>query len=101
MKRCIFCGEVLNDDLTCPNVAQHFKPMCVNCTYCTKKDGNNLECSNETNITNMINKIKEQNHALCNITTLELSIPLKDPTKKCGNYNINVDGIITELEKYN
>lgn len=97
MKKCIFCGEVLNENLTCPNAERHFKPMCLNCEFCSEHSEGGYQCTNETIISRKIEKIKLANQD-CEIKALEVILPLKDETKKCPNYKLDVENI-TEYYK--
>lgn len=88
MEKCIFCGETLNGNKLCPNIEQHFKPMCLNCQFCYGKD--KLVCLNEDNRQEAIKKLMNANDTGYEITNITLSpLPLKDATKKCKHYNFN------------
>lgn len=88
MEKCIFCGETLNGNKLCPNIEQHFKPMCLNCQFCDYKQ--NLLCLNDDNKKDAIEKLKSINDIGYEIKDIILSpLPLKDPTKKCKRYKFN------------
>lgn len=96
MKRCMFCGELLVDGV-CPNMAQHFKPMCYNCQYVSTTDDDCL-CLNEENKKDAADKIIQSYEGGYKITNIELSpIPLKDPSKKCKRHELNIDTIVQQL----
>lgn len=99
MSRCVFCGENLTDQGQCPNIAQHFKPMCLNCEFCQENEENHL-CLNEENKNDAIQKIMTSYEGGYKITNIELSpIPLKDATKKCKRYLLSTQKIINQLSK--
>ena len=99
MKICTFCGETLDNDGVCPNINQHFKPMCLNCISC-KDNGDNFICLNEENRIDAENKIKSTVGCGYEITSLTLSpLPLKNPTKNCKRYKINGTILIEQLSK--
>ena len=97
MNRCIFCGETLTEQGVCPNMAQHYKPMCINCIHCSV-DGENCICTNEDNKADAVQKIMSSYEGGYKITNIELSpIPLKDPTKKCKRHSLASDLILNHL----
>ena len=96
---CKFCGEPLNEEGLCPN-GHVFKKMCLNCTSCGKNEDGELVCKNATNLKSAYDKImaavKDAAQAYA-VKNLEISpLPLKKPTSKCGNWELN-DEIVTEL----
>ena len=97
MKKCVLCGEELNELGLCPNASQHFKPMCLNCTYCDY----NVErciCNNDENKQDAVNKIKASFDGGYEIKDITLEpLPLKDPTKKCKRHLINTELVIANL----
>lgn len=98
MNRCIFCGEPLNETGVCPNAAQHFKPMCLNCVNCSQSE-DGLICTNNENKNDAAQKIMQSYEGGYKITNIELSpIPLKDPTKKCKRHTLNTDALMRCLE---
>ena len=97
MNRCVFCGETLNEIGVCPNMAQHFKPMCLNCTYC-QNNLDNCTCQNEDNKKDAEEQIRKSYDGAYEITTLTLSpLPLKDPSKKCKRYTFDADRLIRQI----
>ena len=99
MSRCLFCGELLNEEGKCPNAAQHFKPMCVNCNFVGDEDGN-LLCCNDENKNDAAQKIMSSYEGGYQITGLTLKpLPLKDPTKKCKRYKMNFEKVSDALTK--
>lgn len=100
MKRCIFCGELLNDAGVCPNAVQHFKPMCLNCQY-NKLDTTGYICENEENKNDTVKKIIASFEGSYEITNIELRpIALKDPTKKCKRYTFNSNTMLNGIADY-
>jgi hypothetical protein len=99
MNRCVFCGEILNEQGICPNAAQHFKPMCLNCIYCScHEDG--CICDNDENRNDAVQKLIQSYEGGYKITSVELApIPLKDPTKKCKRYELDCLEIIEQMSK--
>lgn len=99
MSRCVFCGEILNEQGVCPNAAQHFKPMCLNCGYChPDENGETLICVNEENKNDATQKIMQSYEGGYKITSIELSpLPLKDPTKKCKRHSLNPTILLANL----
>lgn len=104
MNRCIFCGELLNEEGKCPNAAQHLKPMCINCMHMgvDNIDGSDVcVCCNEDNKNDAIQKIMSSYEGGYQITGITLKpLPLKDPTKKCKRYSLNqpvVEAALTGL----
>lgn len=100
MARCLFCGEILNEQGVCPNAAQHFKPMCLSCGYChPSENGESLICFNEDNKNETAQKIMQSYEGGYKITGIELSpLPLKDPTKKCKRYSLDPTRLIEEIK---
>ena len=99
MERCIFCGEILNEHGKCPNAAQHLKPMCLNCCHVGFEDDACL-CCNEDNKNDAIQKIMSSYEGGYQITGLTLKpLPLKDPTKKCKRYELNIAAVADAFSK--
>ena len=97
MNRCVFCGEPLSENGICPNAAQHFKPMCLNCLHCSNGE-EGLICVNDENKNDAAQKIMQSYEGGYKITNIELSpIPLKDPTKKCKRHSIDMDVLMQRL----
>lgn len=82
---CPLCGTEMIDGV-CPKCNTHFKPMCLNCVF--------LEagcCQSPENKIAAIEKIKANMPAGYELSSIELKpLELKDPTKKCKNYSLNV-----------
>ena len=97
---CVLCGSTKVDGI-CPN--QHtFKKMCLNCAFLGPNEEGKPLCLNETNMKNVLDKM----HAALsefggyNVTRLEVEpVPLKNPTKKCGEWALSeeVKEKLTEL----
>lgn len=105
INRCIFCGEQLNEQGLCPNMAQHFKPMCLNCKYCSfhntisEEPDNSCVCLNEDNKTDAIQKIKASFDGGYEIVGIDLApLPLKEPTRKCKRYELHSNAVILSIE---
>jgi hypothetical protein len=97
MNKCILCGEILNENGICPNSAQHFKPMCLNCEYCQYTEQHCL-CMNDENREDAINRIKASFEGGYEVKDVILEpLPLKEPTKKCKRYNPNNTLILNTL----
>lgn len=89
MRKCILCGEELNDNGICPNSNLHFKPMCLNCEFCQENE-EHCVCLNDENREDAINKIKASFEGGYEIKDITLEpLPLKEPTKKCKRYHSN------------
>lgn len=103
MSKCLFCGADLVDGC-CPNIEQHFVKMCLNCTSCdfgvTEDGTEKYFCTNETNMNNQLNKLKDALNGY-EIEEIKLKpLPLKDYTKKCKLWNMHGLRISEELQKY-
>ena len=103
MSKCVFCGTDLVDG-KCPNFNQHLNKMCLNCSSCNCEMGDDgtekYLCVNETNMNNILNKIKESLVGY-EIEDIKLKpLPLKDFTKKCKLWTLNGLKISEELQKY-
>ena len=101
INRCVFCGEPLNEQGVCPNMAQHFKPMCLNCVYCsTNSTDGECICLNEDNKSDAVQKIKASLDCGYEIVGLELApLPLKEPSRKCKRHNLNTDVLVWKIEE--
>ena len=98
MNRCLFCGEVLTEEGKCPNIAQHFKPMCFNCLH-MGIDGEDCVCCNEDNKNDAIQKIMSSFDGGYQITGVSLKpLPLKDPAKKCKRHALNYDAMTVAMK---
>lgn len=99
MNRCIFCGELLNAEGICPNAAQHYKPMCLNCEH-MGIDGEDCVCCNEDNKNDTVQKIISSFEGGYQITGVTLKpLPLKDPTKKCRRYTKDLCSLTDAMAK--
>ena len=99
MSRCMFCGELLNAEGVCPNAAQHFKPMCLNCQHVGFEEENCL-CCNDENKNEAIKRIMDSFEGGYEITGVTLKpLPLKDPTKKCKRHVKNLTALTDALSK--
>lgn len=103
MRRCVLCGEPLNENGLCPNMAQHYKPMCLNCLYCaetlpTENGETKSICTNEQNKADAVEKIKASFEGNYQINDISLSpLPLKDPSKRCPRHNLNCDLVLAQI----
>jgi hypothetical protein len=98
-KRCVFCGEILNEQGICHNISQHFKPMCLNCKFCNQNSDDTLVCLNENNKLDAIEKIKSSFDSGYEIVDINLApLPLKEPARKCKRYELNSDILVGTIE---
>ena len=87
--KCILCGADLVNGV-CPNLAQHIKPMCLNCIYKSNNEKGEDICDNEENKQDAKEKILASVPAGYELSSFELkALPLKDCTKKCKKWAIN------------
>ena len=106
-KFCPLCGEAYVDG-ACPNQAQHFKPMCLNCVDCVYEsaDGNEAyKCNNEENMNKAAESVKNAVSGLGDIgyeVKIDLSpLPLKKPCNKCKRWKPDANKIIAAtLQEY-
>ena len=78
-------------DTTAQDYKSPIKKMCLNCVSCTFADEQYF-CNNENVIETGKKKILEAVPEGFEISVLELKpMQLKNPTKKCGNYGLNVE----------
>ena len=97
--KCVLCGADLVDGV-CPNLAQHVKPMCLNCFYCGGRGTDVLFCNNDDNKQDALEKIKLAVPSGYELTNIELQpLPLKDCTKKCKRwlFSTSVVGDLGEM----
>jgi len=72
------------------------KKMCVNCIFCE----NGTTCTNEDNMNRAREKVLAAVPGGYEITNLELKpLPLKDATKKCGNWSLDKELVNQWIEK--
>lgn len=99
MKKCVLCGEELNENGICPNSNQHFKPMCLNCEFCQEHE-EHCVCLNEENREDAVNKIKASFEGGYEIKEITLEpLPLKEPTKKCKRHSVNQNSVLQAILK--
>lgn len=89
-EKCVLCGSDLVDGV-CPNLAQHIKPMCLNCVSCMPDlESNALYCNNSDNKKDATNKLLQSVPSGYQLANFELQpLPLKDCTKKCKRWEFN------------
>lgn len=78
-------------DITAQDYKSPIKKMCLNCASCKCSD-EQFFCTNEKVIEAGRKKILEAVPEGFEISVLELKpMQLKNPTKKCGNYDLDVE----------
>lgn len=76
----------------------HINKMCLNCKYVIADDC--YRCCNEAVMQKGKEKILASLPEGFEVETLVLKpMNLKNPTKKCGNYEFNIDAIIAAIEE--
>ena len=97
-KFCKICGaEIESVDGKCPNAELHLKKMCFNCVSCSVED-DNCFCKNEDNLKDAVEAVKKNIPSGYELQNIELKpIALKDPTKKCKRWSLNLNTIVQEL----
>ena len=99
--KCILCGEQLNELGICPNISQHFKQMCLNCSYYKNVDNSYCICTNEDNKMDAIDKIRASFDGGYTIVDINLEpLPLREPTRKCKRYAINTEAIVSSFNAF-
>lgn len=95
---CKICGtEKVNG--VCPNAESHLKKMCLNCESCVNETDTAF-CNNPDNLNDAVEKIKQNIPSGYSLENIELKpLPLKDPTKKCKRWKLNVQSVLNEFEK--
>ena len=84
-------------DTTAQDYKRPIKKMCLNCVSCTCND-EQFFCNNEKVIEAGRKKILEAVPEGFEISVLELKpMQLKNPTKKCGNYDLDVELVKGEI----
>ena len=84
-------------DTTAQDYKSPIKKMCLNCVSCAFADEQYF-CNNEKVIETGKKKILEAVPEGFEISILELKpMQLKNPTKKCGNYDLNVELVKEEI----
>lgn len=94
MKYDIFTGEEITEGST----PVHIKKMCLNCKHlvCENED---YRCNNEAVMEKGREKILAALPEGFEIESMVLKpMVLKNPTKKCGNYNFNLEQIVTIIQ---
>lgn len=95
MKYDIFTGDEIKDGEV---VVPHIKKMCLNCSnlVCENED---YRCNNEAVMEKGREKILASLPEGFEVESLVLKpMVLKNPTKKCGNYNCNLELIVKTIE---
>lgn len=90
-------GEVISEGYSSP-----LKRMCLNCEFCTVDSERGYVCTNEK--VNEAGKKKALESLNLpdgfEIQNIDLKpMLLKNPTKKCGNYTVNLPVVQEELNK--
>lgn len=77
----------------------HITKMCLNCKYVMDSD-DCYRCCNDAVMEKGKEKILSSLPEGFEVETLVLKpMNLKNPTKKCGNYDFNLDAVISVIEK--
>ena len=93
-KYCIFTGVELTDES-----APLFKKMCLNCKSVILNGDGSYACINESVMEKGREKILAAVPEGFEIDTLTLKpMALKNPTRKCGAYEVNLEELHKELE---
>lgn len=78
-----------------------FKKMCLNCSFCSKNEKEVYSCSNKNVIEAGKKKILAAVPEGFEIATLELKpMLLKNPVKKCANYDANLELVHQIIDEY-
>ena len=105
-KICIFCGNPLNEENKCIN--EHYvlnKKMCLNCEYLKNEDAS-VVCTNTVNMENARNKIIEAakaaagNYSIDGMVFELKPLPLKKPSVKCPQWELNNNIINSFVESF-
>ena len=93
---CVLSGQEITDK----GIEPIFKKMCLNCTTWVIND-EKYRCTNEKVMEVGKKKILENLPEGYEIENLTLKpMELKDPTKKCRNYNPNMELIETKVKEF-
>ena len=93
-KYCIFTGNELPEGSN-----TLIKKMCLNCKSFIKNEDGTFACINESVMEKGREKILAAVPEGFEIDTLTLKpMALKNPTKKCGSYDANMNVLIAEIE---
>lgn len=96
MKYDIFNGTEIKEG---EQPIQHITKMCLNCTSLIEEESG-YRCCNENVMASGRKKVTASLPEGFEIDTLILKpMVLKNPTKKCGNYEFNIDAIIAAIEE--
>lgn len=101
MKYDVFTGAEITEGAT---PQQHINKMCLNCKYMTEVMNETGEVSYHCTNEKVMEKGKEKILAALpegfEIDTLVLKpMNLKNPTKKCGNYDFDLEFIVNQIKK--
>jgi len=92
----IFTGAVLEEG----QKLNHITKMCLNCKYLINNNDEEYRCCNEAVMEKGKEKIMASLPDGFEIDTLVLKpMNLKNPSKKCGNYDSDIDKIVAAIEE--
>lgn len=92
----VFTGAEIPEEGEQPIIKQ----MCLNCISCMDDD-ENYRCNNQNVMEAGVKKVSASLPEGFEIDTLVLKpMVLKNPTKKCPNYSVDKDFVVTELMTY-
>ena len=90
----IFTGAEVNDG------ESSLKRMCLNCTYCKENSDGSFACRNEAVLEKGREKIMSSIPEEYKVAPIQIEeMALKNPTKKCGNYLVDLDLLTNVLER--
>lgn len=93
---CILTGREITDG----GIEPIFRKMCLNCTTCITEE-EKYRCTNERVMEAGKKKIMESLPEGYEIESITLKpMELKDPTKKCKNYNPNIELVETKVKEF-
>lgn len=93
---CVLTGQEVTDK----GIEPIFKKMCLNCTTCITAD-DKYRCNNANVMELNKKKVLESLPEGFEIESITLKpMELKDPTKKCKNYNPNMELIETKVKEF-
>lgn len=93
---CILTGQEKTEN----GLEPVFKKMCLNCTTCITAD-EKYRCTNENVMELNKKKVLESLPEGFEVESITLKpMELKDPTKKCKNYNPNIELIETKVKEF-
>jgi hypothetical protein len=93
---CVLTGQ----EVTEKGIEPVFKKMCLNCTTCITAE-DKYRCTNEKVMDLNKKKVLESLPEGFEVESITLKpMELKDPTKKCKNYNPNMELIETKVKEF-